>query len=644
MPKKETKRRPGGLARSTKSGRQGPADKAGAAKARPEKGAIAWMKRVMLTLQGAVQAKLVYDGAAKARLKGWLIRLASGSDLDLRSNIFRKGGRNRSYQDVVAEFSTVYAESLARSGVEQGLVDLIYKELEEGNREKIGPKSMYLGYFQDGPDKLKAVMSDKPIPAQLDRRAWKQATDRLRDEHPADCVRLSSIEDTMRVIRPEGQEHNPEAPGLDGSTNSGYPFFAPNWRPNPGLSHKKYELSLVMFNYIQSRAKALAAELYKGRQVNFVAMVGQRTVSRGLDPLSDPKTKRLILALDKAEAVLWKTLTPQIQALRKEFKCPGGVRSQVAWLDLPAIDVDMQLMLQTANKAGRIVLSGDVSAFDASVIPALWADVARAISPWFYKARKFFEALNLSDIYNVTVISPAGIVQPTASSIKSGSGGTNFVDCMYNLVTLYYGEAAGFYKLTNYSVQGDDFVADGDGVSPDSIAEAYKHTGLTVHPDKQTYTEGALSYLQRLHYLGYEGGMASAFRVLGSLLVYEKLAYKDTEWNPWMDAIIAISKLENLVFHPVYEDMVAYVAENDKYRLGSGLDPQQVIKKAGSKAADLLATTSRSTLNPVGLTKTARGFGDAATNGVLRGERLPPVGSHERWVRAYGELRISKSS
>lgn len=601
------------------------------------------LKRVEATLQLAKAADLVYDDASARRAYSWMTRLARGNKSDLRSNLFRlAGGKSVPYNDIIANFDQAYRAIMSQLQSQElgGFIDV---ELESGNRSKIGPKSMFLGYYKDGPDKVRAVMSDKSPPSQLDRQAFKHAIDRLVSEIESQSIRLHSVDRVLDTIRDGGAEHDPEAPGLDGTTNSGPPFYKSRWKVNPDMDAKQARETSFIENYIRAHAKRQFQALSRGELVTFRAMVGQRTVSRGQDPLSDPKVKRLIMALEKSEAVQWKMFTPIVQERLRYIKSPGGVPEHAAWCDAPLVDLAMQLMLDNANAQSLPVISGDISSFDTSVIPSLWEEMAFGMSDWFFKSRKFFSALNSSVIRRVKVLAPDGIYGPVPSSIKSGSGGTNFIDSQYNKLALMYGEELGLYKLLDFSVQGDDFVVSGPGIEPETVATAYKALGLSVHPDKQLVAKGRLNFLQRLHVRGSIGGMASVYRTLGACLVYEKLIYKSDEWNPYMEAIQTISKLENAAFHPAFEALVNFVRSGDKYELGANLDPMKVIVKAGEMADDLLASASRFTLNGQALDQSESGFGRAVTNGVLRGESLPPLGSRERYSRVYGSRRIEEA-
>jgi len=599
-------------------------------------------RRVNLAIKSGISHRMIADAASATRARSWMMRLAKGSTVDLRTNLFLKGGKGRDrvwipYSEIRDEWgkrlSAIY------QNLPSGLRDLLTQELEQPNAEKMGPKSMFLGYFQDGPNKLRAVFSDKVASPKIDRRALDRARDRLVALIPSGSIHLTSIDEAVRYERGAGDVHNIDAPGLDPTTNSGPPFFLGRWKPHPDMAPQRREYTAYVFGWLVDSAKAKYEELRNGRDVRFDAMVAQRTVSRGPQPLRDPKTKRLVIAMSKDEAILWKMFTPQTQEILRHATI-NGVNIFNAWCDAPVIDDNQQRILTLAEQYGLIPLSGDVSSFDASVVPSIWEFMAEGLASWFYKSAKFFLSLNRSVIYHTRVLSPGGVIQDIPSSIKSGSGGTNFIDCMYNLLTMFYGEELGLYKIIACEVQGDDFVILGHGVNPDSISEAYSHLNLTVHPDKQMYVKGALGYLQRVHVKGYWGGIASTMRVLNSILVQEKTKFAAKDWNPYTEAIQAIAKLENAYFNPAFEGLVQYVAEHDKYGLGRGLSAEEVIKQAGKVAGEVLQISPSSfSLNV--LDKDASAFARSPTNGVLRGEVLPPPRAKERFLRVYSSDRLS---
>lgn len=578
-------------------------------------------RRVTQAISTARRAGMFYDSESMRRASGWLLRLVSGCKDDLRSNIFTLKGKGKrkismAYAQVIGGWDKRYNQGMANHAK---LRVLFTDELEKGNRDKIGPKSMYKGYFEDGPEKTDKVMSDKPIPKSLNRKAFKRALERLNSEVPSQSIRLQSIKQVLEQERSEREAHEPEAPGLDSTTNSGPPFFKRAWKPNDEMGSQNRRYTEMVYEYIYHKSSDYYRKLAQGDTVTFMAMTGQRTVQRGLHPLTDPKqgpkVKRFIQALEKTEAVLWKTFTPAVMEILRHLRpYPAGNAAHMAWCDTPVIDKECHKVLDYCHQHRLPIISGDVSNFDASVVPALWLELAHAMSDWFYRSKKFFEALNESVISNVVLLDPRGLSGPGPSSIKSGSGGTNFIDTQYNKLALYYGEECGFYKIEAAAFQGDDFFSAGSGMTSDGVAEAYKHLNLTVSVDKQSVLVDALMFLQRLHLYGLWGGIASSYRVLGSTLVYEKMSQMlpGNEWNPYMEAIQVISKLENASFHPLFEELVEYVKMGDKFHLGADKSASEVIKLAGTHAGDLLAQQTAQNFNSQTMEKTSRGFQDSA--------------------------------
>jgi hypothetical protein len=305
------------------------------------------------------------------------------------------------------------------------------------------------------------------------------------------------------------------------------------------------------------------------------------------------------------------------------------------------IDQDMQLMLRTAEDGGRAVISGDVAGYDASIPPALIAKMGYMIGGWLFNAEYLGVGLCRSLAYGVDLITPNKIWQHGPSSMKSGSGLTNLVDSLILLTILIYGEKIGMYKIVNVAVQGDDFVLDAIGATPEKIQTIFSHFGMDAHPDKQMYTRRALQYLQRVHFLGWTGGISSVYRTLGSLLSYERLRYRSKDWTGYTDVVRAISQLDNCVFNPAFEPLVEFVREGDKFDLGAGISPSLVLQKSGDAGEDVIYRDTNASWKSGG---DINGFAQNAVNGVLRDEQLPPLGSRERFIRAYGEGRIEKAS
>jgi hypothetical protein len=294
----------------------------------------------------------------------------------------------------------------------------------------------------------------------------------------------------------------------------------------------------------------------------------------------------------------------------------------------------MQKMLRRADGLGLSIVSGDISGYDASIAPVL-IEIAGDIMKYWCRAGELPLQMAKALANKIELLHPDGVELAQPSSMKSGSGLTNLVDTIILLLILFAGEELGKYRLLNLTGNGDDFLALGHGVTPDTISETFQEFGMDVHPDKQFYEPGFLSYLQRIHRYGYIGGAASTFRVLNSATSYERLKYKASEWNPYVDSLRALAQLENANFSPWFEDFVKFFESGDKIKLGAIFkNPMTLVRKAGDTGIDVMKADIvgawHSNAHP-------DSFSQWAINGVLRGKVLPPLGSVDRHKQIYGE-------
>jgi hypothetical protein len=342
----------------------------------------------------------------------------------------------------------------------------------------------------------------------------------------------------------------------------------------------------------------------------------------------------LVIAFPKEEAILAKTFTPRLMDELRAFHTDGGVRVMCAWHPLPVIDVNMQHMLSVAYENDRTVLSGDISNFDATVPPDLLLQVGKVVASWIRGAERLVKALYTAMIDQTYLLTPGKFYDATRSSLKSGSGLTNLTGSLCNLTVLRYGHEVGLYKIENVAVLGDDFVIDGPGVEPDAISECFSHFGMEAHPDKQFFSPKSLHFLQRLHWLGRPGGIASVYRTLGHVLGLERLPSKGN-YGPYTYILRALSQIQNCVFNPLFSVLIDTIASGDKYALGSDFaDPMTIVSKAGPSGEDLLRINTN---QPWKVTGSETSFQNWLVNGYLRGEHIPPAGG-ALFTRVYGKV------
>jgi len=572
---------------------------------------------------------MIADANALKRLRSWLSREAHGSTEDLRSPFFSR--RLATSKKLIHETRDSVVKRLWKEiGSIKVALPLHYQKLvftvEQDQASNIGPQSPYLPWDEDGPDKVADVYCDKPKSKILNVRALELAIEHVQSLLPLGSIRMTSIEEAIGHER--DNPHSVNEDGMDITTSSGLPHVKSPWKPRPSQTIDREE-SERAFSYIMERTKLLMTELRAGHPVEFWALQGKRLAQKGMDI---KKRKRLIEALEKPEPIIWKTFTPELLAKLSEKV------EFCALNDLPQIDRKMQEILQIAEDGGRTVIGGDYSGYDATLPPWLIQMAGDIVSRWVRGGETLISTLTSSMVNGVYLVTPNKIWYPQPSSMKSGSGGTNLLDSICNLIVIYYGQEIGAYKTVSACVQGDDFVLDAIGANPEAVAQVSSHFGLVAHPDKQMFEPHALQFLQRLHFKGFLGGMASVMRTLGSIMSYERLTVNPKLWGPIADIIRARAQLENTVFNPYFECLVNFVSSGDRYGLGGTASPGDLINTAGPAGLEVLQRMYGAPNKSISRGMTVQEmFNISAVAGVLRGEDVPPLGSDARFSFAYGE-------
>jgi hypothetical protein len=335
--------------------------------------------------------------------------------------------------------------------------------------------------------------------------------------------------------------------------------------------------------------------------------------------------------MPKEEALLCKIITVNLMKSLRGVRL-NNVLTMCGWYNLQTIDIQMQILLANADKAGRTVLSGDVSNFDASIPPELMIDLGAIIGRWVRGGEHLADNLVRALTYKTGLVTPDKFWPETMSSMKSGSGFTNLLDSLINLTILFYGEEMGYYKIQDACVLGDDFVIDGEGVNPESVTKAFSDFGMESHPDKQFYEEKALHYLQRLHYLGRPGGIASVMRTLGHALGFENMVYRPGDFNSYTFVVRALSQVQNCAFNPFLLPLLNTLKDGDKYKLGAEItNPKELLTMSGKAGEDILRINTTATWKRSGVP-----FENWLVNGALRGEE-PPQAGNALFRRVYGQ-------
>jgi hypothetical protein len=576
------------------------------------------------------------DETALRAATEWLVSLEQGNSRDMRGAYFildrdSKGRPSKwmDYKDIIALADTYFGEETGDDAWER-----VYHLNEESNRKKIGPKGLFLPASKDLKPKIEAIWSPKEFSGS--KAALESTFSRLEELLPPNSVDLISI-DRAATSLPEGSLYiEDQIKSLDPTTNSGPPWYKRKWSPYGyrDTSSSAYRRSAMVFEYIVELSKSSLVDLKAGKVIHLRSMAHQRLTQRGLDQLSDSKSKRLVVAMEKRDAVLGKTIMANlIPAIRKVRPFSGTAHTFCALMDAPAVDISVQTMM--SENGSEPILSTDFAGFDQTMIPSIMMRIAEVMSKWV-RGGEWIVPFMESVIYHTSILSPVGFWNEMESSTKSGSWSTNIFDSLYNLANTIYGEEVGAWKIKNALFQGDDACQSGEGLTPESFEQVSSEMGLVASKDKQFQEDGYVHYLQKLHRAGELGGQYSIYRILASIVSYERFKFRPEDWNPALECVQTLSRLENGAFNLNFEDFVEFIAANDRYRLFRDLTPEQVIAKAGDMWTDVLAYVGADTINAQTAALKESAFARSATNRVLRGEELPPHGSRERFLDVYG--------
>jgi len=572
----------------------------------------------------------VVDGSLN-RLQRILTRLAEGNMADVRTPFYI----HQSRPQIVKALDNIVESADALQILQQpdpGFRE-VWWQCEEGQRSNIGIQSAYLPWTLDGPKKVLAVMSDKSPGKDLDTNAVQQALQDVSHLLPAGCIRHTTIDESLR-----GMGGNPKF-ALDPTTNGGYPTWISGWGRTLSTGETNSDRGQALQYYLSKADQQLSTikRTHSIIDISYAGTTGQRLVQKGPNPLKPKdgklKGKRIVIMMPKEEAILGKTvMAPLQQALAKVRNQTSGVRLIPAWASQPTLDKNMQVFLQYAEAHGRTVLSGDISSFDATLPPWFMWECAQAMAAWMEpETARIFLSIMKADVYSTSVITPTGIVAARPSSVKSGSIFTSLIGCIANYAIQRYGMYAGYYRIDQQCVMGDDFIIDGDGVVPEAISKAFADFGMECNASKQFCERGYLHFLQRLHKLGAPGGMGSVYRICGNILSLEDdTQMKAEERTAEAYVFQALARLENGNYNPLFDDLCEFIADGDSMHLMSSVDPDAIVRLAGTYAQRKM---EEGKIKP--WTSTGRGvpFRNWAVNRVLRGEQLPPIGIQRyEWI------------
>jgi len=236
-----------------------------------------------------------------------------------------------------------------------------------------------------------------------------------------------------------------------------------------------------------------------------------------------------------------------------------------------------------------VIISIDFSGYDKSVSPKLSNSAFNYIKR-LYQSKYHNDLDYIKDRFvSIGIVTPDGVMRGQ-HGVPSGSTFTNEVD---SIVQYLVALSSGCTFDGAFQIQGDDGLYCVKAEDVDKLVKAFEQAGLKVNVQKSFIDKNYCVYLQCFYsneYRGKDGiigGIYPTYRALNRLIYQER-------WSDFEDfgllgkdyySIRAISILENVKHHPLFEDFVKYVVSLDKYSL-------EFNQESISKYANLLANGS----------------------------------------------------
>lgn len=359
---------------------------------------------------------------------------------------------------------------------------------------------------------------------------------------PAGGIRVRSKERTLNEMR------------LD--TNSGNPWFEKRI-----LAANAAKASYVYYDQFSKEWKIATPS----GEYSLCAILGWRGQEGG--PLPEDVKQRVIwmmsMGLNLTEL---QTYQPFIASMQRVNLIP-------AYVSMDAVDRKVTELFRSKG-ANDIVMCTDFSRFDQHFNKDMQDGALQVESRLLAdeSSRREHERI-FNAKFEIPIICSEDMMISGPHGMGSGSGGTNFDECMAHKILQF--EAAirkGRTLNVNSMAYGDDGILTYPGMTAEDVIETYGRHGQEMNPQKQYVSKHDCVVLRRWHSTQYVirnvmVGVYSTFRALGRLLAQERF-YDPEIWSKEMVVLRALSILENCKWHPLFHTFVDFVISGDRYRLG----------------------------------------------------------------------------
>nr|AIY31290.1 putative RNA-dependent RNA polymerase [Dromedary picobirnavirus] len=380
------------------------------------------------------------------------------------------------------------------------------------------------------------------------------------------------------------------------STNSGCPYF----------TKRKNVVDEILSHKIVSNADKSAVWQIPNTQSymkpsdknmdNFrlAAVLGWRGQEGGIS--SDDVKQRVIWMMPfllNAEELRF--YQPAVEAIQSAGLIP-------AYVSMDAVDQEVTRLFDSKGN-DDVVICTDFTKFDQHFNKDMQDaahDIEWLLSTKDATCKDWFD--NIYPIkFNLPIICDSNIMYSGYHGMGSGSGGTNFDECMAHKALQFEAALTAGQELNPHSMAyGDDGILTYPGINVEHVIQTYERHGQEMNASKQYVSKHDCVVLRRWHGMNYRVngtmvGVYSTFRALGRLLAQERF-YDPDKWSKDMVILRSLSIIENCKWSPYFKEFVDFVITGDKYRLGLDLpgffdNLEQKAKEATEEFTDFLGYT-----------------------------------------------------
>ena len=243
-------------------------------------------------------------------------------------------------------------------------------------------------------------------------------------------------------------------------------------------------------------------------------------------------------------------------------------------------------LVTDSYNSGLSIAASDFSSTDAHFTLDTSLEVYDVIAPCFQPAYRDLLKESILRMHSIPLVIGEDRQIVGEHGVSSGSNWTNFIETIFDWIFSTYvalneggrknvlpedisSVYSGLYAIgddMSWTVRRDRY----DAEFSERLEALGKSVGQIIKAEKTTNDPDKVKSLQRLFIRGYlredqqVRAVYPSVRALKSL-VYPERMHKKRDWSRDMAAIRAVMILENCVDHPLYTELVAFVAQGDPH-------------------------------------------------------------------------------